>query len=151
MEVNIPRVKQIWIPWDQWECVKAGMQDSACCVSSDFDQFKRLYADFLADSNRFRKAAVDMTKAWPLSCVNFLTNESINRIAWIGQASACFEIGLSSAYRSGFWLLSESQQREANAVAALVLREWIIEHNKNTDSSVRKNVERQMLFGWHSE
>jgi len=151
METNIPKVKQVWIPWDQWECVKAGMQNSACSISHDFEKHKRSYADFLSDSSRFRQAAISMTKKWPLSCVNFLTNESINRIAWIGQASACFEIGLSSAYRSGFWLLSEVQQAEANLVAALVLREWIIEHNKIANREVRGDVERQMLFGWNSE
>ena len=149
MAIKIPETKQLWVPWDQWECLEAGMYDNAQCVGSDFDVFKKTYAEFLADSDRFRSAAIDMTEAWPLSCRNFLTNKNINRIAWIGQASACFEVGLSAAFRGGFWLLSPDQQAIANDVAALVLREWIIEHNEAEDRRLRADMDRQMLFEWH--
>ena len=149
MEVKIPNVKQVWVPWDQWECFEAGMYDNACCVASDFEVFKQSYADFLSDSERFRNAAIEMTKAWPLACLNFLTNKNINRIAWIGQASACYELGLSAAFRGGFWLLTPEKQAIANNVAALVLREWIIEHNEAEDTKLREGMDRQMLFEWH--
>jgi len=149
VEVKIPKVKQLWIPWDQWECIEAGMYETAHCVNHDFEQFKREYARFLADSERFYLAATSMVAAWPLSCKNFLTNESINRIAWIGQASACYELGLPSAFKSGFWLLTPAQQAEANNVAALVSRDWVSEHNKAEDSRLRGDMDKQMLFEWH--
>ena len=150
MKIKIPKVKQVWVPWSQWECVEAGMFDSAGCVSTDFEQFKVIYAEFLADSDRFSDAARRMCNAWPMSCLNFLTNAQINRIAWIGQASACYEIGLCYMFKGGFWLLSSTQQEEANRVAAIVLRDWIIEHNQHrkADQTIRRNLEEQMLFGW---
>lgn len=148
-EIRIPNVKQAWVPWDAWECFEAGMYDSDYRVGHDFESFKKAYADFLADNERFRAAAIEMASAWPLSCKNFLTNKNINRIAWIGQASACYELGLSSAFRGGFWLLTPGQQSEANRVATCVLRDWIIGYNETEDSRLREGMDRQMLFEWH--
>jgi hypothetical protein len=149
---KLPRVKQVFIPWDQWECYSSGMYDAAQCTKSDFETFKRSYAKFLSDSAYFYSSAKRMVADWPLSCLNFLTNEQINRVAWIGQAAACYEVGLSSEFRGGFWLLTSKQQDEANGVAFDVLTEWLIEYKRNQekDHALRERVDQQMLFGWHS-
>lgn len=152
MSIKIPKVEQVYVRWWLWECAKAGMYDAAYCCTHDFEVFKVSYAEFLSDSQAFYNAAVAMTHAWPMSCQNFLTNANINRIAWIGQASACFEIGLSSAFRSGFWLLTQQQQDKANSIAAEVLRDWIIEYERSQkeDHAVRELMDKQMLLGWAS-
>ena len=49
----------------------------------------------------------------------------MNRIAWIGQAAMCYETGIPSIYCSGFNLLTEQQQDEANKVALKVLNKWL--------------------------
>ena len=50
----------------------------------------------------------------------------MNRIAWLGQAAMCYATGIPAAYRSGFYLLSEKQQREANETALIYLNKWLI-------------------------
>ena len=150
MLMKIPDVKQSWVPWDQWECLP--MYDNANCDKAEFDSRKNEYANFLADSQEFGSQARSMTRDWPLSCLNFLTNKQINRVAWIGQSTACYAIGLPSRFRCGFWLLNSEQQERANRVAAVVLQEWIIEHNRNKkqDRCIRQGMGTQMLLEWDS-
>jgi len=150
--MKIPKVKQLWVPWEQWECIPAGMYQPACCKRAEFEQRQREYASFLSDLGLFAKSAMAVTLHWPLSCVNFLTNEQINRIAWIGQASACYAVGLGSAYRGGFWLLPAGLQKQANSVAENILKGWVDEHNRNRKENrpVRCSMGKQMLFEWDS-
>jgi hypothetical protein len=84
----------------------------------------------LSDFILFEKSIISIFENWQKSCENFLTWENINRIAWIGQASACYTIGLPSIYKGGFWLLSESQQMKANELALKYLKKWINENDK---------------------
>jgi hypothetical protein len=150
--VKIPKCNQVWIPWDSWECVAAGMYKPASCSTNEFESNKIRYAEFLSDSDSFQQAAIRVAEQWPLSCLNFLTNEKINRIAWVGQSSACFACGLSSVFKGGFWLLTESQQEEANLIAFRHLKDWVEKHNAHVreNSTVRNYVDQQMLFGWYT-
>lgn len=91
----------------------------------DADAALRAYAEFLGDSKRFDTAIGRVFSEWPHSCEHFLTNESMNRIAWLGQSSACLVVGLPSRFRAGFKLLSPEGQTRANAVAERRLGEWL--------------------------
>jgi len=116
-------MKRLYHPWHKWECFKAGFYDTTCALSTD--DAKRAYAEFLADIPRFNAAMQRVLEEWPISCEHFLTNQDINRIAWLGQASMCIETGVPSRFRGGFKLLSSDQQREANAAAAGALKQWL--------------------------
>jgi hypothetical protein len=49
----------------------------------------------------------------------------MNRIAWLGQAAACYAIGIPATYRGGFYLLTSDQQEAANAAALAALNKWL--------------------------
>lgn len=124
------KVKQIYHPYWEWECFHAGMYESKNKFGFDETKCKNMYKDFLSDLNLFEKSINGIFNNWIKSCENFLTWENINRIAWIGQASACYTIGLPSVYKGGFWLLSETQQKNANKLAERYLINWINENDK---------------------
>ena len=83
------------------------------------------YRDFLADDERFKAALEKVTTEWKHSCEHYLTNEAMNRVAWLGQASACYAMGIPSVFRGGFYLLSEPQQARANKLAHEALNAWL--------------------------
>lgn len=124
------RIKQIYHPYWNWECFHAGMYESKNKFEFDEVKCKNMYKDFLSDLNLFEKSINGIFKNWIKSCENFLTWENINRVAWIGQASACYTIKLPSVYKGGFWLLNETQQKEANELAEQYLINWINENDK---------------------
>ncbi len=116
-------MERIHHPWTKWECYQAGFYHSS--VPEQTERCKELYREFLANSHRFHEAMGRVSQEWVYSCGHFLSNENTNRVAWLGQSAMCIETGTSSVYRGGFYLLSQSQQKEANDVAERFLIEWI--------------------------
>jgi hypothetical protein len=53
----------------------------------------------------------------------------MNRIAWLGQAAMCYATGIPAAFRSGFFLLTETEQIAANELALIYLNKWLIANN----------------------
>ena len=103
------------------------------------------YAEFLKDSPRFTSALHRVMQEWPRACEQFLTNESINRIAWLGQASMCIETRVPRRYRAGFMLLTPSEQARANALAQGALDQWRRTYAKQ-NSTIPRNVDSPRLF-----
>ncbi len=89
------------------------------------EQCHAAYCEFLADIPRFESALASIISEWKHSCEHYLTNAAMNRIAWLGQAAACYAMGIPSEFRSGFFLLSEAQQQAANESALKYLNLWL--------------------------
>lgn len=127
--VNTSDESRIFHTYDKWECYKAGFYNStkegmtkAECESA--------YREFLADESRFADALEHVITEWKHSCEHYLTNSAMNRIAWLGQAAACYAMGIPSSFRSGFFLLTEAQQTAANEVALRFLNRWLSQNGR---------------------
>jgi hypothetical protein len=81
--------------------------------------------DLLADIPAFKKALRGVVTKWKHSCEHYLTNAAMNRIAWLGQAAACYALGIPAVYRGGFYLLTSDQQEAANKAALQALNSWL--------------------------
>lgn len=120
-------MKRIYHTWDKWECYPAGFYDNSPKGNAKRtkEELELSYAQFLADDEKFRQALEQVLLRWPNSCEHYLSNECMNRIAWLGQASACIYLGIPSAFRGGFHQLSEEQQKRANSTALEALNTWL--------------------------
>ena len=136
------KMTPIYHPWHKWECYKHGFYSS-----EHVDRGKEKYAEFFSSDERFQNGIDSVFSLWIFSCEHFLTNESINRIAWIGQASMCISESVPSKYRSGFYLLSQRQQQKANLLAMINLKQWMQRYEKG--SRVHSEMEDNGLFGRH--
>lgn len=128
--VNTSDPNRFFHTWDEWECHKAGFYETKFEGKTE-DECKRLYAEFLGDDIRFREALQKVTSEWKNSCEHYLTNNSMNRIAWLGQASMCYATGIPSKYSAGFYLLSNEQQDKANRTALEYLNLWLEKYKLN--------------------
>lgn len=117
----LPKTARIWRSWDKWECYRAGFYRTSPPEGMEPEDCESAYRDFLSDVALFREAMIHVVEDWPNSCVHFLTNQSLNRIAWLGQSSMCWLTGVPSKFRSGFRLLTAEQQEAANREAESVL------------------------------
>lgn len=115
---------RIWHHIDKWESVGAGLYSESAPAGMNAIQAKQAYADFLGNSARFKRALERVLREWPIACEQFLSNGSINRIAWLGQAAMCIDSGIPCKFRSGFALLTCEQQRNANGLASEILDKW---------------------------
>ena len=117
-------MNRIYHTWDKWECYLSGFFDSTHKTLSD-DECEKEYALFFKNNSLFEETLEKIIKEWKYSCEHNLTNENMNRIAWLGQASICYHKNIPSRYKSGFRLLSEQEQRKANKTALKFLNIWL--------------------------
>ena len=119
-------MKRIYHTWDKWECYPAGFYEEHP-PQKDWseDDCRVFYAEFLRDQKRFGSALMRVISEWKNSCEHYLTNDRMNRIAWLGQASVCIESRIPSKFRGGFNQLSEEEQEAANQLALEYLNRWL--------------------------
>lgn len=125
LEVDVSNTEQsddqegrVFHTWDKWEAFAAGFFDSTPSNRSLTDeQCKVLYAQFLRDIPRFQAAMDGVLRDWPHSTEHNLTNDRMNRIAWLGQAAMCWETGVPAAFCNGYAHLTPAEQEAANLAA----------------------------------
>jgi hypothetical protein len=140
--VNTGDPSRIFHTYDKWECYKAGFYKTHK-EGMTKDQCEEEYRKFLSDEKRFKKALNHIIKKWKNSCEHYLTNNSMNRIAWLGQAALCQATGIPAIFRSGFNLLSEEQQRKANEIALEYLNKWLLKNGLQKVNMIEASTDKQ--------
>ena len=120
---------RIYHTFDKWECHKAGFYASKKDGFTS-EQCEKAYAEFLSNSDLFASTLQNVITEWKYSCEHYLTNKSMNRIAWLGQAAMCYATGVPSKFCAGFNLLTEEQQHKANLVALEYLNKWLVNNQR---------------------
>lgn len=120
---------RIFHTWDKWECYRAGFFAERPEGMTQ-EQGEEAYRDFLSDPVAFAAAANDVITEWKFSCEHNLTNDRMNRIAWIGQASAAYAKRLPAVCRGGFHALTKEQQEAADLIALEALNRWLASNGR---------------------
>lgn len=127
---KIPNEKdetRIFHTYDKWECHKAGFYKSTKEGWSHEEcenEFKRI----LSDAELFEDILKKVIKEWKYSCEHYLTNKSMNRIAWLGQAAVCYHSGVPSKYSNAWFDMEQRFQDRANQIAFKYLNIWLLEN-----------------------
>lgn len=118
------KIKRIFHTFDKWECYPCGFYENSKdgMTKTDGEVF---YKNFLSDLNRFEMALIGVISEWKNSCEHYLTNEKMNRIAWLGQAAVCIDSGIPSSFRSGYFLLNDEERKNADEMALKYLNIWL--------------------------
>lgn len=117
--------ERIFHTWDLWECYPAGFYEDKPPKGIDKDECEGMYRDFLSDLKRFAEGMEGVIKDWPHSCEHYLTNENMNRVAWMGQAAMCYATGVPSRFRGGYNLLTDEQKSQADNLALEYINVWM--------------------------
>ena len=120
-------IKQVWHPYWLWEDCDM-YRPSKIKSDEGLNNAVRL----LTDLEDFEKTARLMVHTYKYACEHNLTNPSMNKIAYIGQASCFFKYGVKEDETRKAWgTLTEEQRVNANAVADKILKEWENEYIEN--------------------
>ena len=144
MQFKIPNSKdktRIFHTFDKWECHKAGFYKSTKDGWSHEEcenEFKRV----LSDQKLFGDILSKIIVEWKYSCEHYLTNSSMNRIAWLGQAAVCYHSGVPSRYSSAWFDIDEKTREEANATALIYLNKWLCNNGLS-----EKTIEEGLVIG----
>ena len=127
--INTSDPNRIFHTFEKWECHKAGFYANSK-QGMTATQCENEYAKFLSDIERFKEGLDGVLREWKNSCEHYLTNTSMNRIAWLGQAAMCYSTEIPSKFCSGFNLLTTDEQDKANMVALEALNYWMKSYNR---------------------
>lgn len=120
-------MKRIFHIWDEWECYPAGFYEThPPHEGMTPDECHEAYAEFLRNPERFRAGLEGVLADWPNSTEHYLTNDRMNRIAWLGQAAMCYATRMPAMFRSGFSLLTHDEQEAANLLALEYLNRFLV-------------------------
>ena len=111
--------------WDKWECYRSGFYAERPRDGMSQEDGEAAYSEFLSDLSRFEASLKAVTSEWKHSCEHYLTNDRMNRIAWLGQASVAQALGIPSCCRGGYQRLSEEQKYAADMLALKYLNQWL--------------------------
>jgi len=117
-------MKRIFHPYDKWEDYRHNFYGGVL----EYNQDKTLEtsANLLKDPSQFESALKCIIHEWKYSCEHNLSNENMNRIAYLGQAAnALVNKVPSSASMGGYNLLSLEEQLAADALATKYLNLWL--------------------------
>lgn len=116
---------RIFHEWQDWECFPAGFYKDKPPQGMTVPECEEAYRAFLADLGLFESVLGRVISEWKYSCEHYLTNEKMNRIAWLGQASMCLHTGIPSRFCGGYNLLTDAQKDAADKKALEYLNEWL--------------------------
>lgn len=83
------------------------------------------YKELMTNLDEFEDVLINVINEWKYSCEHNLTNKSLNRVAWLGQAAMAYKYKIPNIYSSGWQLLSEDEQNNADLIAFNVLNIWL--------------------------
>lgn len=121
-------MNRIYHTWEKWECYKADFYETKPPKNMTIQEAENKYKMFLIDTNLFSKTLSKVITKWKYSCEHYLTNERMNRIAWLGQASVAYKYNIPARFCGGYNLLTEKQKEKADLTALKYLNIWMKKH-----------------------
>lgn len=119
---------RIFHTYDKWECHKAGFYKSNK-EGWTKEQCKEEFIRILSNQELFSEILNKLIVEWKYSCEHYLTNKSMNRIAWLGQASVCYHSGVPSKFSSAWFEIDKETRDKADATALKYLNKWMLMNN----------------------
>jgi len=140
------QVERIYHTWDKWECYPAGFFEVRPPKGLTDEDCISLYAELLKDIPEFKRIMRLIIHEWVNSCEHNLSNERMNRIAWMGQSSLCYKFKIPARYRGGYHLLTKEQQLAADEAALELINEWMENngHEKQTLQTIESKTEADL-------
>jgi len=115
------KFKRVWHPWTAWEEAAHNMWGDVADAKSAL----QAAIDFTGDHSLYGSYMVRVVREWPISCENALTDDTINRKAWVGHAAVALALQIPEDITRKAWgHLSGEQKFLANREAEKAISIW---------------------------
>lgn len=116
-------MKQVFHPFSKWEDHEHGFYNNIS-GGSKTEMIKNVVELFCNPEET--KIYMDrVIKEWPFSCEHNLTNEGMNKIAYLGQAACSLYRGVPSTVTMEAWSkVPKEFQNIADGIASKIINEW---------------------------
>ena len=139
------KLKRVYHPYNEWEEVNFNMWGNVC----NFNHWLERAIEFTGNNILYGSYMIKVINDWPISCENALTDQYINKKAWIGHAASALAMNCPEHVTRKAWgYLTDEQKFLANKQAERAIRTW--EDNYIESKKLRESMGRSFLFQWNS-
>lgn len=138
-------MQRIWVPVDRWEEIPHNMWGT---VSNRRRCIERAVM-FTGNHRLYGRYMMRVITEWPCSCLNAMTDASLNRRAWIGHAACALAIQCPEDITRQAWgMLSHEQRVLANRQADRAIQAWEVRYRSS--ERIPEAVAAPLLWGGYS-
>ncbi len=117
-------MKRIFAKYNEWEDFKNGMYEM---YNSEDEDLIRKSVYLLTNSRMFLETCKRVVSEWKITTQVHLTNNTINKKAWLGQASCNYLYKTPELLTRVAWgKLTKDQQDKANNIAESVINSYLL-------------------------
>lgn len=128
--------------YTEWEDYKNGMYSSDFMSAPEYYELLDKSKELLKDESKFLEIGIKVIDSWVIASEENLTKSSVNRKAWIGQASCSFNHNATEKITKDAWSeLTEEEMHKANSVAQKIINYYERKNNK-----IHNGLGVKMLF-----
>lgn len=122
------KLKRVWIPVEQWEEVSFNMWGEV----KNRKRYIERAVTFTGNHRLYGRYMIRVTTEWPNSCLNALTDNNLNKKAWIGHAACALALRCPEDITRQAWgLLSNEQRILANKQADRAIQAWEMRYRES--------------------
>lgn len=132
-------MERIYHRYEFWECWKNGFFDNI----SGVDKNKKIQKviELFSDQQKTKEYMNKVIEQWKYSCEHNLTNDSMNKIAWLGQSACCIYDKIPSSITMEAWhLVSKENRDKADSIASEIIENYL---------NNLKNEKKQLCLKFH--
>lgn len=116
-------MERIYHRYEYWECFKAGFFKTVS--GAERKELQKKVIELFEDSEKTEIYMRKVVKEWFFSCEHNLTNNSLNRVAWLGQSACCLYAKIPYSVTMESWrYVSEEKRIMACEIAEKIISEY---------------------------
>lgn len=117
---------RIYHRYEKWECHKHGFFNNS--AGEDKKSKIKKVIELFENPELTREYMKKVLEEWKYSSEHNLTNDSLNKIAWLGQAACCLYDSIPSTITMEAW---HKVKKEFRDIADSIAKELIIKYENN--------------------
>jgi len=138
-------MKKTYHPYWLWEDYRVGFYSS--CSQKTKEEKKHLVVNMFSDYGLTMCYMNKVINTWFYSCEHFFTNESINRVAYLGQAACCLYGEVPNVLTMSVWSsLDENIRDRSDFLAKRIIKKWELKRKLN--STLKNGNQKGMKKGY---
>lgn len=135
-------INRIYHHYEMWEDWKFGFYDNVTGSKTNF--FKSKCIEMFNDFELTKKYMDLVIEKWKFSCEHNLSNLSMNRIAYIGQAACCIYAGVPNLITMNCWSTLDLEVRNRSDIyAKKTILKW--EQNLKLNNMLMNGRKKDMI------
>ena len=122
-------MKRIYHPYSLWEDHKHGFYNN--CSGKEKEEKTQAVLNMFNSAELTKEYMTRVINEWVYSCQHNFTNESLNKIAYLGQAACCIYAGIPNTITMNAWsMLTKEVQDRADGIAKECINKWINQNKR---------------------